>query len=62
MCNVCVSEVTASLSLDGEIARERMTAGCIPRRSSARRAVVSVECRRMRVPCLSKQGRHSAQT
>lgn len=43
MCNVDLSDVTASKELDGEIARENMSAWSTPRRSSAIFAQLLVE-------------------
>lgn len=50
-CRVDLSEVTASMRLDGEIDIEKMVAWSTPRRSSAMRAPVLVLKRRISVPC-----------
>ena len=47
---VDLSEVTASWVLDGEIAREKMSAGSTPRRNSVILAQLLVEKTRMSVP------------
>jgi hypothetical protein len=50
ICNVDLSEVTATSVLDGDIAIENTNAWSIPRRSSAIRAQLLVEKTRMSVP------------
>lgn len=50
MCRVDVSEVTASLFSDGEIASEYMPALTTPRLSSAKRVPVLAEKTRKSVP------------
>lgn len=50
MCRVDLSEVLARKVPDGLKAREKMVAGSMPRRSSARRAQLLVAKTRMRVP------------
>lgn len=50
MWRVDLSEVTAIISLDGDMARSKMVAGSIPRLSSIIFALLLVENTRIKVP------------
>ena len=50
MCNVDLSEVTANSRPDGDIARQKIVAGSMPRRSSVSFALLLVVNTRTNVP------------